>query len=377
MYWLTGGTEGSRRDIALTTADVLAGKENILSASFFCSEANNEESSMGLVFPTLASILAESSPQFCTVLLEIIAEHPDVGIAALSDQVKWLIIEPSRKVASSKQPIVLIIDALDKCRGDRAADEILVAIAEHLPSVPYLKVVVSSGPTPTVNFSDDSLFVVRKTDDDFLPETTLFITNCVTSLAERSAPNTPISPPGSTSENKAGPLFISSSPVTSVPAVSGDPVLQLASISSGVTSYFSYPPLHQAETTMNMFKCLINGLRYNICGIESLKLNAEVEDLMDRKRQHIVAALEYAACHWADHLQQVPSTDSDVGALIEVLAAFVDGYLLQWIEVLSLLGDLGTALASLSKAKAWLPVGSSVCPPIWLFIHVASLTYAL
>lgn len=368
MYWLTGGTGTSRRAITLTTADMLANKKNILSAAFFCSEDSTEESNMELVFPTLAALLAESSPQFCDILVDIIEDYPDIRTASLNDQIEWLIIEPSRKIASAKKPIVLIIDALDKCRGDRAADEILMAIAEYLPSVPHLKVVVSSGPTPTVNFSDDSLFVARKANGDSFPETTLFITNCVTSLTERPALGTPTSPPKSPSEKKSGPLFITSSPVSASPA-SGDPVLQFASIASGTVSYFSHPPLQQAETTMNMLRCLINGVRYNICGIESWKLNSEVEDLADRKRHSVSAALEYAACHWADHLQQVPPTDHDVGVLVEVLTRFVNGFLLQWVELLSLLGDLGTVLASLSKAKSWLLAASLVSFELFTLSH--------
>lgn len=267
LYWLTGGTEESRRTIALTTASMLAAKKDILSAAFFCSEDSTDESNMELVFPTLAGLLAESSPQFGDMLVDIIEDYPDIRTASLNDQVEWLIIEPLRKIASAKRPVVLIIDALDKCRGDRAADEILMAIAEYLPSVPHLKVVVSSGPTPTVNFSDDSLFVAHKANGDAFPETSLFITNCVTSLTERTVLDTLTSPPKSPSEKKSGPLFIMSSP-TSSPSTSGDLVLQFASIASGTGSYFSHPPLHQAETTMNMLRCMINGLRYNICGIE-------------------------------------------------------------------------------------------------------------
>lgn len=116
MYWLTGGTGTSRRAITLTTADMLANKKNILSAAFFCSEDSTEESKMELVFPTLAALLAESSPQFCDILVDIIEDYPDIRTASLNDQIEWLIIEPSRKIASAKKPIVLIIDALDTCR---------------------------------------------------------------------------------------------------------------------------------------------------------------------------------------------------------------------------------------------------------------------
>ncbi|KAF9458231.1 WD40-repeat-containing domain protein [Collybia nuda] len=357
MYWLTGGTEESRRAITLTTASILAGKKNVLSAAFFCSENSSDESNMELVFPTLARLLAESSPQFCDILVDIIEDYPDIRTATLNDQVEWLIIEPSRKIASGKQPVVLIIDALDRCRGDRAADEILMAIAEYLPSVPHLKILVSSGPTPTVNFSNDSLFVARKADKDIFPETSLFITNCVTSLTERPVLGTSAIPPTSPFEKKSGPLFIMSSP-TSGPSTSGDLVLQFASIASGTGSYFSHPPLHQGETTMNMLRCMINGLRYNVCGIELCQLNTEIEDLADRKRLSVPAALEYASCHWAHHLQQVPPTGHDVGLLVEILTRFVNGCLLQWIELLSLLGDLGTALSSVSKAKLWLRTAS-------------------
>lgn len=84
---------------------------------------------------------------------------------------------------------------------------------------------------------------------------------------------------------------------------------------------------------------------------ESWQLTSEVEDLAHRKWHSVSAALECAECHWEDHLQQVPLTDHDVGVLVEVLTTFVHVILLQWAELLSLLGDLGTVVASLQLEK--------------------------
>jgi len=94
-------------------------------------------------------------------------------------------------------------------------------------------------------------------------------------------------------------------------------------------------------------------LRRDICGISDPSiLNNEVDDLPTRILKHIPPHLQYACRHWAFHLTNAMISD----ILLDLLKEFVSKYLLYWVEVCSLLGDLRNALISLDAARRALAV---------------------
>jgi hypothetical protein len=93
-------------------------------------------------------------------------------------------------------------------------------------------------------------------------------------------------------------------------------------------------------------------LRYNICAIEHPgTVNSHVRDLATRLRVNIPEAVRYACRYWAAHLA---SAGYEVnGDLLGEVHAFCNHHLLHWLEVLSLLGELFSAVGILSDAIAW------------------------
>jgi WD40 repeat protein len=88
-------------------------------------------------------------------------------------------------------------------------------------------------------------------------------------------------------------------------------------------------------------------LRRDICGIKNPSvLNTEVEDLPTRIKTHIPPELQYACRHWAWHV-----SNGMVSEILYLLEEFCSKYLLYWVEVCSLLGDLRSALVALDEAQ--------------------------
>jgi hypothetical protein len=95
-------------------------------------------------------------------------------------------------------------------------------------------------------------------------------------------------------------------------------------------------------------------LKKNICDLPVYAINCEVEDLDERRKKYIGSGLEYACKSWARHLC-VTSRDCDgVRDIIESLETFFKHNLLSWLEVLSIIADLGSAVYALCDVKAWL-----------------------
>jgi hypothetical protein len=112
-----------------------------------------------------------------------------------------------------------------------------------------------------------------------------------------------------------------------------------------------------SQDTLLARACLqtLQGLKRNMCGIQNpTMLNSEVDDLPSRITTCIPAYAQYACCHWASHLTNAFMSDD----LLPLLKEFCFKYLLYWIEVCSLLGELRNALIALHDTQQFLRVCS-------------------
>jgi hypothetical protein len=99
------------------------------------------------------------------------------------------------------------------------------------------------------------------------------------------------------------------------------------------------------------FRQMQNTLRFNICGLEtSYVFDRDITDLQSRVQRSIPSHVSYACCFWIDHLRTLAQTE-EWG---NYLYAFMQRYLLFWIEVLGLLNKVDRALVQLSILKNWL-----------------------
>lgn len=111
----------------------------------------------------------------------------------------------------------------------------------------------------------------------------------------------------------------------------------------------------ETQHTLITRACLesMKELKRDICRIKNLSLlNNEVPDLHARIMKFIPPHLQYACRHWASHLAN--SMLSDV--LLDLVKDFCLNHLLHWVEVLSLLGELRSALFAVDVAQRKLEV---------------------
>ena len=134
--------------IARTVAHDLAGDKR-LAASFFFSRGGGDLGNASKIFTTLARQLANKSPAFKHFICETVAKNTNIGSLGLYDQWETLILKPLSRLGKNSMPLplVLVIDALDECRGENDVQLVLqlLATAKSLQSV-RLRIFITSRP---------------------------------------------------------------------------------------------------------------------------------------------------------------------------------------------------------------------------------------
>ncbi|KAG8215709.1 hypothetical protein J3R82DRAFT_7589 [Butyriboletus roseoflavus] len=121
--------------------------------------------------------------------------------------------------------------------------------------------------------------------------------------------------------------------------------------------YFVDPVVFHNILARACLELMIRHLTVDMCSLgDPSILNREIENLDKRCRLRIKEGVRYA-CRWfTHHLSHVPWDRRTDDALILYLQAFANQHLLNWIEVLSLTGELDSAVLSLREAADWLRV---------------------
>ena len=96
-----------------------------------------------------------------------------------------------------------------------------------------------------------------------------------------------------------------------------------------------------------------HGLEQNLLSLPEYALNSEVKDLQTRIDDQVSAALQYACKSWHTHLTKT-KTKGEIADVIPYLRIFLESKFLAWLEVLSVLGDVGSASVGLEKLMDWL-----------------------
>jgi hypothetical protein len=172
IQWLNGLAGTGKSTLAKTVAHLFADK-NQLGASFFCSRDEADRSDVGLIFPTLAFQLSETVLGFAAELSKVIDVQPDIGYALPPEQLEKLIVGPFRNAGSHSQPILIVIDALDECKDEKATSTILMALSQYIDAMPFLKVFVTCRPEQDVRQTFRSLQALSNILDLHLVDRTL------------------------------------------------------------------------------------------------------------------------------------------------------------------------------------------------------------
>jgi hypothetical protein len=148
IFWLNGMAGTGKSTIARTIANIYH-EQGRLGASFFFSRGEGDLGSCRKVFTTLATQLANKSPNLKSHICDAVAENTDISNFGLYYQWEKFILQPLSKLenGSFAEPIIIVIDALDECRGEEDVRLVLqlLAMARSLPNV-RLRIFVASRP---------------------------------------------------------------------------------------------------------------------------------------------------------------------------------------------------------------------------------------
>ncbi|KAG6829936.1 hypothetical protein H0H87_009696 [Tephrocybe sp. NHM501043] len=159
LFWLNGAAGTGKTTVAMTVADLLEMDRSKLTANFFCSRYSKYRRNVHHLFVTLSILLAARNTQYRQQLVKAVQRNPLVIQARPSDQFQILIVEPLCSAGLLRYPIVFVVDALDECRPreEDAPGKILTALLEHLHKVPFLKILLSTRPSPFISSAMNSV----------------------------------------------------------------------------------------------------------------------------------------------------------------------------------------------------------------------------
>jgi len=186
IFWLNGMAGTGKSTISRTVAWDLAEKKR-LAASFFFSRDHGDISHAGHFFTTIAAQLTRSLPVLRPLISQAAQEHSDIWNQRLSEQWKYLILDPLKNAPAQSIQLVVVIDALDECDSKDDIQQILKLLVQakcletirlrvlvtsrpetpillgfrNLPGEAYQDFVLHNIPSPTVS-QDISIFFRKK-----------------------------------------------------------------------------------------------------------------------------------------------------------------------------------------------------------------------
>jgi hypothetical protein len=117
--------------------------------------------------------------------------------------------------------------------------------------------------------------------------------------------------------------------------------------------FFVDPPFHHLKILLSCLDLMRKRLKKNICNLDDYAILNETKDLPVRLKTHIGDALGYACQFWTRHLVEVSSSSDAVEEVCKTIDEFFMTHLLDWIEVLSLMGNLTIGVHALNDVQEW------------------------
>ena len=146
VYWLNGLAGTGKSTIAQTVAERVFA-DGQLGASFFCSRDFSDRSDLGFIFPTLAVQLAYNYTDFRNILVPLVRSDRGIAYESPKNQMSKLIIGP---LEESDISTVVVIDALDECKDEEPASEILSTLGQFVSRIPKVKFFLTGRPEPRI-----------------------------------------------------------------------------------------------------------------------------------------------------------------------------------------------------------------------------------
>ena len=116
------------------------------------------------------------------------------------------------------------------------------------------------------------------------------------------------------------------------------------------------PPDHHSRLLISCLDLMNRTLEKNMCKLPDDVANSDVGDLKERIERYIDPALQYACRSWHTHLLGGRTVSIHKPEITSALHRFLEGKVLFWLEVLSVLGEVKNSIAALQATTDWLEV---------------------
>ena len=117
--------------------------------------------------------------------------------------------------------------------------------------------------------------------------------------------------------------------------------------------FYINPPVHHQEILLSCLNLMKERLKRNICNLGEHTTLSQVVDIPTCRKEHIGDALEYACQFWVKHLVEIPTSGDSVEEVYEAIKEFFTNYLLFWIEVLVIMGNLNASVYAINDIQQW------------------------
>ncbi|KAF5349496.1 hypothetical protein D9756_008842 [Leucocoprinus leucothites] len=157
ILWLCGYAGVGKSAIVQTVAESFSMPTQALGyrlgTAVFFSGPNNRNDPKRL-FPTVAYQLATQSPAYREFIISQLATDPLLCEKSMAEQFRLLLVVPfaERQIDRDAGSLVIMLDGLDECKGDREQVEIITLVSRFIiqhPDVPILWV-IASRPEPHI-----------------------------------------------------------------------------------------------------------------------------------------------------------------------------------------------------------------------------------
>jgi hypothetical protein len=110
-------------------------------------------------------------------------------------------------------------------------------------------------------------------------------------------------------------------------------------------------PKQELRHAIRCFELMATHLKRDVAGLSDPSLlNSEVVGFEQKVRDALSPEVQYACRYWASHLSRVEFGD---GSMVQVLEAFSMRTILWWLEALSLIGGISSAVYSIREGHHW------------------------
>jgi hypothetical protein len=129
---------------------------------------------------------------------------------------------------------------------------------------------------------------------------------------------------------------------------------------TGYPKYAIDRAMHSRNLALACFQIMKSGLKFNICGLEtSHLLNNQVQDLTARIEKSIPPRLAYACRFGLQHLRDMPQGGSSGVELLNHVNHFLHVQFLYWLEAMSIIEEVPSAMTTSFAVVQWLEVSYS------------------